>query len=39
MLGIKPQPVDGISVFQSMGMAVEDVVVAQMVLEKHKKLR
>lgn len=33
----KPQPVDGITVFQSMGMAVEDAAVAQMVLQKHRR--
>lgn len=37
ILKLKPQPKEGISVFQSYGMAVEDVTVAQMILEKLKK--
>lgn len=35
--GIKPQPNGGITVFQSLGMAVEDATVAQMVLNKFKQ--
>lgn len=37
IMGVKPQPTEGITVFQSMGMAVEDATVAQMVLEKHNQ--
>lgn len=37
ILKVKPQPQEGITVFQSMGMAVEDATVAQMILEKHKR--
>lgn len=35
--GLKPQPNGGITVFQSLGMAVEDATVAQMVLNKFKQ--
>lgn len=38
ILKLKPLPAIGITVFQSMGMAAEDAVVAQMVLEKSKQV-
>lgn len=38
ILGQKPQPENGITVFQSMGMGVEDIGVAQMIFEKHQQI-